>query len=293
MVRTPRPSPGRLARPADRSADFFNPFPRYLQIRNILVRRLGDGFAAGDRFPTEHALCSEFGVSRETIREALLGLENEGLIARFRGKGTVVVKLPGHSRDERLTGLVEDFTELGLDTHAEVIKAGAEAAPGRIASALGLKRGTELFRIVRLRRVDGKPFAFHDAFVPVDIGTQLAKRDLTHTTLFAELARMPGVKLSEVYQHIDAVAADVGMAKQLAIDVGAPLLVTRRAVDHKRSGAPTMFFETCFRADRYYYSVQVDEARVPARGARKANGATKHSTASRAASKSSKRRGVK
>jgi GntR family transcriptional regulator len=240
-------------------SDFFNPFPRYMQIRNILIRRLGDGFAPGDRFPTEHALCSEFGVSRETVREALLGLENEGLIARHRGKGSVVVRLPNHTRDERLTGLVEDFTELHLDTEVDVLSAGIEPVPARIALALQLERSARLFRIVRVRRVDAKPFAFHDAFVPQPLGARLARLDLTRTTLFRELARMPSVKLAEIYLHIDAVAADVRMARLLDVDVGAPLLVTRRAVDHARGGTPTMFFETYFRADRYYYSVQVNE----------------------------------
>lgn len=254
------------ARPGGRGSDFFNPFPRYLQIRNILVRRLGDGFSAGDRFPTEHELCSEFGVSRETIREALLGLENEGLIARHRGKGSVVVRLPNGTGDARLTGLVEDFTELHLDTDVDVIKVGPDYVPPRIAAALHLERGARLFRIVRLRRVDAKPFAFHDAFVPEELGTSLARLDLTHTTLFRELARLRGVKLTEIYLHIDAVAADVPMARLLGIDVGAPLLVTRRAVDHARTGVPTMYFETHFRADRYYYSVQVDQRPARAHG---------------------------
>jgi GntR family transcriptional regulator len=260
----PRPLvPRRInpASPTGRASEFFNPFPRYMQIRNILIRRLGEGFTPGDRFPTEHALCSEFGVSRETVREALLGLENEGLIARHRGKGSVVVRLPNHARDERLTGLVEDFTELHLDTEVDVLSAAMEPVPQRIALALALQRGSQLFRIVRLRRVDGTPFAFHDAFVPEALGVRLAGLDLTHTTLFRELARM-SVRLSEIYLHIDAVAADVRMARLLRIDVGAPLLVTRRSVDHARSGAPTMFYETYFRADRYYYSVQVNESKA-------------------------------
>ena len=251
-------------------SEFFNPFPRYLQIRNILVRRLSDGFAPGDRFPTEHQLCSEFGVSRETVREALLGLESDGLISRHRGKGTVVVRLPERPRDERLTGLVEDYTELKLNTDVDVIRAGIEKPPARIATALQLGRGDEVFRILRLRRVDGKPFACHDAFLPRDVGAELARLDLTHTTLFRELRRTLGIELAEIYQHIDAAAADTGVAKLLEIDVGAPLLVTRRALNQKRKGVPTMLFETYFRADRYYYSVQLDQGpgkRVRAKGA--------------------------
>jgi GntR family transcriptional regulator len=247
------------ARSSDAGSNFFNPFPRYLQIRNLLIRRLGDGFSPGDRFPTEHELCGEFGVSRETVREALAGLETQGFIERHRGKTTTVVRLPDRARDERLTGLVEDFTELNLDTRADVVSAGMQKAPLRVASALNLERDAELFRILRLRHVDGRPFACHETFLPVSIGVQISRLDLSRTTLFRELGRTLALKLTEIYQHIDAVAADINIAKLLEVDVGAPLLVTRRAVGHGATGSPTMFFETYFRADRYYYSVQVNK----------------------------------
>jgi GntR family transcriptional regulator len=248
-------------RSRDVRSECFNPFPRYLQIRHLLVRRISEGFVPGDRFPTEHAICDEFGVSRETVREALHGLESEGLIARYRGRGTFVVRLPQIAEDERLTGLVEDFTELRLNTCAKVIRSGVENAPPRVIRALHLDRGAEVFRIRRLRRVDDRPLACHEAFLPLDIGTDLARLDLTHTTLFRELRRKLGVRLVEIYQQIDAVAADVDLARLLEIQIGAPLLVTRRAFGNKRSGTPTMYFEAYFRADRYYYSVQVDRDR--------------------------------
>jgi GntR family transcriptional regulator len=241
------------------AAVFFNPFPRYLQIRQILTRRLAEGFAVGDRFPTEQELCMEFDVSRETVREALLGLESEGFIERRRGSGTVVVELPQRTRDERLTGLVEDYTELKLDTDVDVLNAEPCRPSPRVAAALGVKRSDELFRVLRLRRVEDKPFACHDAFLPYEIGVELAKLDLTHTTLFRELGRTLDLPLVEIYQHIEASSADPSMAKVLEIAAGAPLLVTRRALTHKGRGPATMLFETYFRADRYYYTVQLDK----------------------------------
>ena len=242
--------------------EFLNLFPLYLQVRNILIRRLGDSFAVGDRFPTEHQLCDEFGVSRETVREALRGLEGDGLIARHRGKGTFVARLPDTAQDERLTGVAENFTELKLNTDVEVIKTGVETVPARVATALRLDRGEQLFKIRRLRRVDNEPLACHDAFLPAAFGAKLASLDLTHTTLFRELRQTLGLKLVEIYLHVDAMTADVVLAKLLKIEVGMPILVTRRAISHVRSGLPTMFFEAYFRADRYYYSVQPDSERA-------------------------------
>lgn len=249
-------------RPGGSRPDFLNLFPLYLQVRNILVRRIAESFAPGDRFPTEHQLCDEFGVSRETIREALRGLETDGLIARHRGKGAFVARLPDTAQDERLTGVAESFTELNLDTDVEVLKTGIEAVPARVSAALRLERGAPMFRIQRVRRVDGEPLAVHDAFLPPEFGARLAELDLTHTTLFNELRQTLGLKLVEIYLHIDAMTANLPLARLLRIEVGMPILITRRALSHDRSGLPSMFFEGCFRSDRYYYSVQPGDGRV-------------------------------
>lgn len=48
-------------------------------------------FKVGDRFPTEIDLAKDYGLSRPTVREALLQLEREGFLVRRRGAGTVVV----------------------------------------------------------------------------------------------------------------------------------------------------------------------------------------------------------
>jgi GntR family transcriptional regulator len=244
--------------PAETGSQWFNPYPRYLQIRNILTGRLASGAAPGDRFPTEQSLCQEFGVSRETVREALAGLEREGYIARHRGRGTVVLRRPERPRDDRLTGLVEDFTDLGLDTRVTVLRSGEEPAPADVCARLGLPAGTRLHRILRLRSVSGTPFALHDAWLPPEVGARIAGRDLGRTTLFGELRRVPRLAPVELYQHVDVLVADLATAKRLGTVVGAPLLVTRRALAHRGAGHPTMYFESTFRSDRYYYTVQVD-----------------------------------
>ncbi|HHY62395.1 MAG TPA: GntR family transcriptional regulator, partial [Bacillota bacterium] len=54
------------------------------QLKNDIVR----GAFPDNRLPTEEELSQRFGVSRNTIREALSMLEMDGLITRRQGVGT-------------------------------------------------------------------------------------------------------------------------------------------------------------------------------------------------------------
>lgn len=240
------------------TGQFFNPFPKYLQIRDILIRRFGRDYAPGDRLPTEHKLVDEFRVSRETIRQALRGLEADGLIRRRRGKGTFLVNLPDRALTRRLTGLVEDFTELRLDTEVRVIEAGTAFPPSDLAAALHVPTDEPMYRIRRLRYLDGEPLAQHDALLPVDLGTRVARLDLRKTTLFHEISKTLGYPVDEDVQQVDATTADADLASLLGVGVGAPVLVIRRICGVNSSG-PAMYFESAFRSDRYYYTVQLTQ----------------------------------
>lgn len=64
---------------------------KYLKIVDWAKGYIKDNsLAAGDRFLTEMQLCELHGVSRQTVRQALMKLENDGVITRVRGSGTYV-----------------------------------------------------------------------------------------------------------------------------------------------------------------------------------------------------------
>ena len=66
---------------------------RYIQLSTLFRRRIQSGvWAAGSQIPTIDDLVEETGVARATVRQALGVLESEGLLARFRGKGTFVLE---------------------------------------------------------------------------------------------------------------------------------------------------------------------------------------------------------
>ena len=233
----------------------------------MLLRRLERDLQPGQQFPTELALCAEFGVSRETVREALRALEEDGLISRHPGRGSFVLRPPRRRAERRLTGLVEDFSDMRLDTEAKVLDVGPMRVTAELAEAMGLRRGQALHRISRLRDFERQPLAFHDAFLPAELGQRIAELDLRHTSIMHELQVTLGLRCVEEYQRIEAVAADAPLARALEVTLGAPLLQITRRVAAGAECQPVLF-RSQFRADRYYYTVELAASRPPGRGKR-------------------------
>ena len=65
----------------------------YLQVAHQLQELIGAGvFAKGSRLPSERDLATQFGVSRPTIREAMIALEIAGQVDVRSGSGVYVCK---------------------------------------------------------------------------------------------------------------------------------------------------------------------------------------------------------
>lgn len=253
---------------------FFNPFPKYLQIREVLARRIDREMKVGEQLPTEEALCRQFAVSRETVREALRGLEQERLISRSPGRGTFVRQRPRRPPEARLTGLAEDFSALKFNTEARTLAGGPASPSASVAEALGIPADEMLYRIVRLRVLDGKPFAFHEAFLPLELGLQVARLDLQRSAIVREVRETLHLDIHEDHARVEAVAADTEIASRLGVSIGAPLLLVTRHFLAPGSSCG-LLFRTHFRADRYYYTVQLEQK--PPRRPRRAR-ASAHKT---------------
>ena len=69
--------------------------PLYAQLVGIIKRNISTGtLAVGDLLPSEAELCRWMNISRNTVRQAIGELEDEGLVVRERGRGTFVADQP-------------------------------------------------------------------------------------------------------------------------------------------------------------------------------------------------------
>ena len=84
--------------------------PKYLQVADTLRREIARGvFRDGQTLMTEEDLRARFNVSRQTVRQAIALLEDDGLVDRRRGSGTYVRHGPRRRQGMIQVGVVATF----------------------------------------------------------------------------------------------------------------------------------------------------------------------------------------
>src|SRR5690349_13282822 len=123
------------------------------RVREEVRDRIRDGrFSDGVQLPPEVELATSLGVSRTTVREALLQLEQEGLLIRRHGHGTFVrsaARLRG-SLNANLSA-TEVIRGHGMDPGTRDARVDEVVADDELAGRLGLAAGASILRLERVR----------------------------------------------------------------------------------------------------------------------------------------------
>ncbi|MGZ4484755.1 MAG: GntR family transcriptional regulator [Nocardioidaceae bacterium] len=221
---------------------------RALQVADVLRRQVLYGLFPTGVLPSEPSLVDEFGVSRNTVREALGLLRAEGLVERCPGVGTVVCAQKYHHGLDRLQGLAETLHEHGRVVN-EVRTRGLVAAPGAVAARLLIPPGEQVVYLERLRMLDGLPLSLDLTYLVRDLGEPILERDLVGQDIFVLLAQVAGQRLGQADLAIEAVAADAHSAATLQTPRGTALLMIER-MTRLADGRPVDLEFIRFRGDR-------------------------------------------
>ena len=217
--------------------DARSPVPLYAQIADHLRRALGAGDpAAGQRFPSEHALADRFRVGRPTIRQALETLSREGLIERRRGAGTFVSGEPPKVDLFGLEGTLATFSRSGVALTLTITAGPRLTADGGYRVERAGHQGAEPVLLESLW-FDARVFPGFDAL-------PLAGRSLAETVANHYCRRPTAAEVS-----FRAIALAEPLASALALSPGAPALTIERVLLFPGAGAAVRSTLTC-RTDR-------------------------------------------
>ena len=212
-----REVPRRVARPrADQAR----------QVADVLRQQINAGTYA-KALPTEQDLTAEFAVSRNTVRDALALLKEEGLIDRAPKVGTQVAQRKYDHGLDALLGLKETLRGHG-EVHNEVRAALLVTPPPAVARRLHLNPGEQAVYIERLRYLGDLPLSLDLTYLVPDIGEELLTRDLVSNDLFALIEQISGGPLGSADLALEAITADPHSAATLQMPEGAALLLLER-----------------------------------------------------------------
>jgi GntR family transcriptional repressor for pyruvate dehydrogenase complex len=88
----------------DTGPDIRRSHPEIVAEIQTLIRR--DGLKPGDRLPSERALAATFGISRNSVREAIRALIEKGVLVSRRGDGTYLASNDVNALVDELSGAV-------------------------------------------------------------------------------------------------------------------------------------------------------------------------------------------
>ena len=206
----------------------YRPLPLHLQVESLLRKRLESGeWAKGMQLPSIDQLVSEYGVARVTVRDAMAQLESEGLIRRYRGRGTIATA--DLSQDKWLI-LPSDWDSLtghidALATETDVIETGWKlpiipAESGAIAERYWYTKRVNATR-------EGHPYSLAEIYLDAALYKAAPK-------LFRKAAILPVLRdiapaaVTSAEQETTISTADQETAQRLGIGVGMPVAEVRR-----------------------------------------------------------------
>jgi DNA-binding GntR family transcriptional regulator len=193
----------------------------YSEIKNFIST---NKWPIGEIIPSEHELVDFFKVSRITIRSALNLLENDGLIVRKRGKGTLV-KSSFNENDGCFESLTEKIIANGDSPSSSILEF------KKIINQKNTKHfasGTQLYFVKRLRKVNGKPYLISNAFLNYKLCFGLNKNYFTEEgssqSIIYILKNNFGINFTENSQYICAKELSVNDSDALNKSPGIPCL---------------------------------------------------------------------
>lgn len=233
--------------------DRSSPLPLWAQVLTDLTGRLGNG-EFDERFPTDLELVAAYGVSRQTVREAVRRLVDDGLLTRERGRGTRVRRHEFEHTPGTLEGLFHQVEAQGA-AQTSVVRVREQTTDREIAHRLELPAHAQLVHIERLRLADGEPLALDRSWLPASVARRLLEAPLTRAGLYDELARLCGVTLVGGSERVRPVVPTAAERHALGVAPGVAGFAIERIV--RSDQGPVEWRQSLVRGDRYSLVVEL------------------------------------
>lgn len=226
------------------------------RIADEIERAIADGtHPEGSRLPGETEIAERFGVNRHTVRRAIAGLAERGLVRAARGSGTFVAS----RRIPYPIGARTRFSEIvgttGYAAGGRMLAGRTEPAGRDVASRLRIAEGNPVVRIDALRRADKFAICVATSWLQADRFGGAEKIYASVRSMTRTLEHFGAGDYRRRSTRISAANADASDAAHLGLAPGRPVLVVD-SVDVDGKNRPVLATRARFAADRVEFVIE-------------------------------------
>lgn len=198
-------------------------------------------YQSGDKLPPEPLLAQELGISRSTLREALRSFEEDGLVQRRAGIGTVIASPPPYLQSglEVLESLDSIARRQGLEAGTTDLQFGRELANTAYQKKFGLERHDFVLFATRVKTIATKPVAYMYDVIPEKLAT-LEELQAGFQGSMMDFLLSGGVPVSYSRVELLPTFAPPLLARKLVVKKYTPLLLLEEMV-YSNEGIPVEY----------------------------------------------------
>ncbi|WP_286905257.1 GntR family transcriptional regulator [Clostridium sp. UBA1652] len=199
---------------------------KYVEIANdIRDKILQEVYIPNEQLPFEKDLGEQYKASKMTVKKALDMLVAEGLIVKRRGAGTFVKDV--QIKDIQRLLLSSQFEGLTASNYkhevtSQVIEFAVIPANEDICEKLKLEPDSFVYKIIRLRLIDGKPTVIEETYMPLALMPNF-KKSILEGSIYEYIEDTLGYKIQSAHRTIHVRKATPFEIEHLRLEENDPI----------------------------------------------------------------------
>lgn len=228
----------------------INTSTRLHQVKEYLISYITKNqLKRNEQLPSEAAIAKELGVSRNTLREAYISLENEGIIVRRHGIGTFVANSPV-IRDSlnEFSPFAQIIQDVGYTPNFKTLSMEFISAEPDVYELFGTPSSDKIRSIKRLVLAGQKPVIYVDDYIAPAVEAVALDWDAFDGNMVRFLAASLDTPLHQIQSSISAAVLDSNTSQYLDLPQGTPILSVRSTI-FTVDNQPVNYSKICFNSE--------------------------------------------
>jgi GntR family transcriptional regulator len=230
--------------------------PLHAQIEKHLRRLISlEEYKNGNNLlPKEVTLSKKLGVSRNTVRQAVNTLVNEGLIERKKGVGSKVVHKKITTRLDNWISFTKEMRNQGIDVVNYMVQNTLVNAPNEINDALAISQSKKIWKLEKIRGSKDAKYLYSVSYFHPRVG--ITGKENFNTPLYDLLEKEHDVIVSTSKEKISAITASKKISLLLDVEKETPILKRERIVCDL-GDRPVEYNIVYYRTNYFTYDIEI------------------------------------